>query len=49
MLKNPRFWGKAFQIVLAPAVLALGGLILELASNQGPEKDSNQQGDENNE
>lgn len=43
MLKDPRFWGKTLQIVLAPAALALGGLILELASN------SNQQGAENKE
>lgn len=34
MFKNPRFWGKFFQIVLAPAVLGLGGLILDLDSSQ---------------
>lgn len=43
MLKDPRFWGKTLQIVVAPAALALGGLILELSSH------SNQQGDENKE
>lgn len=46
MFKNPRFWGKMFQIVLAPAALAVGGLILDLASES--EKDTKQV-DENKE
>lgn len=46
MLKNPRFWGRLCQIVLAPAILALGGLILDLETRQ--EKDSSQY-DENKE
>jgi hypothetical protein len=40
MLKDPRFWGKFFPLVVAPAAVALGGIIMDLVKNPPAEHSS---------